>query len=171
MIKLLLYFIILGGLGYFIYRVYPWNVKDSDKTVEDHVNDIAPKPDSLDDKYKNLISVTKDVTTSSTIKDQDQHELVTLIEDVWELLRPLNERYPTQDVTFRINRMATGHINELVDSYNGLKNPSKEDIEKFQKQLDNMRKGVMLAKDALEQDDQAKFDETATFLDSMHGRN
>jgi hypothetical protein len=151
---------------------------DEHETVDEPETAQAPSQSQIDkeknrlleQRYNNLIEVAKKVSRSNTIKDHTSDCIVKLIDSLWEILEPINNRYPSEDVTYRINRMASGHLTEMISDFSEIDNPTDEQHENLLKQIENMQKGVDLADDALESDDIAKFNATVSFLEGMHGK-
>jgi hypothetical protein len=166
----------LGGVGLVAYKFLSAKSSDDDNEVvqtpqETSAEEKQREFDALiEAKQTNLIGVAKTVSQCKYMKDAASDASVKLIDAIWEILEPLNTRYPSMDVTYRINRMASGHLTEIFEDFSKVESPSDSHHNNLIQLIEQMQKGVDLASEALEADDVAKFNATASFLESMHGK-
>ena len=98
----------LGGVGLVAYKFL--SAKSSDDDTDEVVQ--TPQETSAEEKQRefdalieakrtNLIGVAKTVSQCKYMKDATSDASVKLIDAIWEILEPLNTRYPSMDVTYR----------------------------------------------------------------------
>lgn len=98
-------------------------------------------------------------------------KLLNLTESLKELLPLCNEKYPEKETTWKINRMADGHLPKIIQPYVALGKDQRDQRRgELVELLHKMKKDVDDVRDLLSQDNEMAYDSKARFLENTYNK-